>query len=108
MGGFSRVVNTESRVVKNSANTQSYVMENSANTESWATKNLVNMENRVMQDSGARNRKKEKVLLQAKGQLHSGVQGVLSRHKNIDCKRCVKESWPRKKKRKSGIIYLTI
>jgi hypothetical protein len=62
--------------------------------------NLVNMENQVMQDSGGgggRNRKKENVLLQAKGQLHGGAQGVLSRHKNTDYKRCVKESWQRKK-----------
>jgi hypothetical protein len=56
---------------------------------------------------GARNWKKEKVLLQAKGQLHGGAQGVLP-HKNADCKRCVKESWPRKKKRKSGTIGLTV
>jgi hypothetical protein len=57
---------------------------------------------------GARNRKKEKVLLQAKGQLYSGSQGVLPRHKNIDYKRCIKESWPRKKKRKGGTIGLPI
>jgi hypothetical protein len=56
---------------------------------------------------GARNRKKEKVPLQAKGQLHGGAQGVLPRHKNADCKRCVKESWSRKKKR-SMIIGLTV
>jgi hypothetical protein len=37
------------------------------------------------------------VLLQAKGQLYGGAQGVLQRHKNADCKRCIKESWPRKK-----------
>jgi hypothetical protein len=54
------------------------------------------------QGGGARNRKKEKVLLQAKGQIHSGAQGVLSRHKNANCKRCIKENWLRKKKRKSG------
>jgi hypothetical protein len=42
---------------------------------------------------GARNWKKEKVLLQAKGQLHGGAQGVLPRHKNADCERCIKESW---------------
>jgi hypothetical protein len=57
---------------------------------------------------GARSRKKENVMLHAKGQLHGGAQGVLPRHKNTDCKRCVKESWPRKKKRKSGTIGLTI
>jgi hypothetical protein len=54
------------------------------------------------------NRKKERVLLQAKGQLHGGAQGVLSRHKNTDCKRCVKEGWPRKKKKKSESIGLTV
>jgi hypothetical protein len=37
------------------------------------------------------------VLVQAKGQLHGGAQGVLPRHKNTDSKRCIKESWPRKK-----------
>jgi hypothetical protein len=57
---------------------------------------------------GARNWKKEKVLLQAKGQLHGGAEGVLRRHKNADCKRCVKESWSRKKKRKIGTIGLTV
>jgi hypothetical protein len=71
--------------------------------------NSVNMENQVMHDSGgARNKKEEKVLLQGKGQLHGGAQGVLPRHKNADCKRCIKESWLRKKKRKSRIICLTI
>jgi hypothetical protein len=34
-----------------------------------------------MQDSGVGNQKKEKVLLQAKGQLHGAAQGVLPRHK---------------------------
>jgi hypothetical protein len=48
------------------------------------------------------------VLLQAKGQLHGGAQGVLERHKNADCKRCDKESWPGKNKSKSGTIGLTI
>jgi hypothetical protein len=56
---------------------------------------------------GARNQKKEKVLLQAKGQLHCGAQGVLPRYKNADCKKCVKESCLRKKKRKNGTIGLT-
>jgi hypothetical protein len=49
----------------------------------------------------------EKVLLQAKGQLHCGAQGVLPRYKNADCKKCVKESCLRKKKRKNGTIGLT-
>jgi hypothetical protein len=60
----------------------------------------------MTQEAG--NRKKERVLLQAKGQLHSGAQGVLPRHKNADCKRCVKESWLRKKKKKSRTIGLTV
>jgi hypothetical protein len=84
------------------------ITENSANTKSRVTENSINTENRVIQDRGARNRKKEKVLLQAKGQLYSGSQGVLPRHKNIDCKRCIKESWPRKKKRKGGTIGLPV
>jgi hypothetical protein len=65
---------------------ESWVMENSANTESWATENSANTKNQVIQDSGARNRKKEEVQLQAKGQLHGGAQGVLPRHKNANCK----------------------
>jgi hypothetical protein len=48
------------------------------------------------------------MLLQAKGQLYGGAQGVLPRHKNVDCKRSVKEIWARKKKRKSGTIGLTV
>jgi hypothetical protein len=83
-------------------------MENLANMESWVTENSIDMENRVIQVSGARNRMKEKVLLEAKGQVHGGAQGELPRHKNVDCKRCIKESWSRKKKRKSGTIGLTI
>jgi hypothetical protein len=31
-----------------------------------------------------------------------------TKHKNAECKRCVKESWPREKKRKSGTIGLTV
>jgi hypothetical protein len=38
------------------------------------------------QGGGVGNQKKKKVLLQAKGQLHGGAQGVLPRHKNADCK----------------------
>jgi hypothetical protein len=60
------------------------------------------------QARGAGNRKKEIALLQAKVQFHGAAQGVLPRHKNVDCKICIKESWPRKKKRKSGNIGLTI
>jgi hypothetical protein len=38
--------------------------------------NSVNTENRAMQDSGSR-KPEERMLLQAKGQLHGGAQGVL-------------------------------
>jgi hypothetical protein len=100
--------NTESRAMENSANTENRAMENSANTESWVTENFVDTKNWVIQDSGGKKPKKEKVLLQSKGQLHGGVQGVLPRHKNTNCKRCIKESWARKKKRKSGTIGLTV
>jgi hypothetical protein len=47
----------------------------------------------------------EKVLLQAKGQLHGVPKGY---YKDTDCKRCIKESLLRKKKRKSGTIGLTV
>jgi hypothetical protein len=57
---------------------------------------------------GAGNRMKEKVLLQPNGQLHGCAQGVLPRHKNAGYKRCVKESWLRKKKRKSWTVGLTV
>jgi hypothetical protein len=76
--------------------------------ESRITENSVNTGNWVMWTQCARNWKKKKVLLQAKGQLHGGAQVVLPRHKNADCKRCVKESWSRKKKKKSGTIDLTV
>jgi hypothetical protein len=89
IGGSSRVANTESRI-----------MENSANTKKLGYGRL--------RGGGARNRKKEKVLLQAKGQLHGGAQGVLPRCKNADCEICIKESWPRKKKMKSRTIGLTV
>jgi hypothetical protein len=121
-GSSSQVANTKSQVIDNSASTESRVTPNSANTESLVTQNATsveshitensaNVENRVMQHSsggGAGNRNKEKVLPQAKGWLHGGAQGVLPRHKNADCKRCVKESWLRKKKRKSMNIGLII
>jgi hypothetical protein len=54
IGGSSRVINTESQVVKKLANTESRVAENLANMESRAMENLVNMENQVMQDSGGK------------------------------------------------------
>jgi hypothetical protein len=76
--------------------------------ESRITENSANMKTRLCKTRGARNWKKEKVLVQAKGQLQGGAQGVLPKHKNVDCKRCIKDSWLRKKKSKSGIIGLTI
>jgi hypothetical protein len=64
----SRVGNTEHKKGGSSrvANTEVWVMDNLANTESRVTENSVNMENWVVQDSGARNQRKENVLLQAK------------------------------------------
>jgi hypothetical protein len=47
-------------------------------------------------------------VLQAKGQLYGGDQGVLPRHKNVDCKNASKRVGREKKKRKSGIIGLTV
>jgi hypothetical protein len=106
---MENLANTKSWVTKNLATMESRITENLADMESRVTESLANTEKRVMQDSGGggvRNQKKENVLLQAKGQLHGGGQEVLPRHKNADCKRCVEENWPRRKKRKSGTIGL--
>jgi hypothetical protein len=76
--------NMESWVTQNSANIESWVIQNSANMESRVTKNSANTENWVMQDfggGGVGKQKKEKVLVQAKCQLHSGAQAVLPRQK---------------------------
>jgi hypothetical protein len=43
-------------------------------------------------------------VLQEKDQLHSGAQEVLPTHKNADYKRCVKESWLRKKRETVGLL----
>jgi hypothetical protein len=72
----------------------------------------VNTENQVTQDSGAggggaENQKKEKVLLQARNQMHGGAQGVLPRHKGIDYRRCFKRNWQRRR-RNNGTMGLTI
>jgi ribosomal protein L37E len=87
--------------MENSVNTESQVTQISANTESWITENSANTENRVMQDSGGRKPDEGKGAAPRKRLAPQWCQGVLPRHKNTDCKRCVKESWPRKKKRKS-------
>jgi hypothetical protein len=55
------------------------------------------MENQVIQDS------RGKKLEEGKGATPSKRRG-----KTQIAERCVKESWPRKKKRKSGTIGLTI
>jgi hypothetical protein len=71
-------------------------MENLANTETRLCK--------TRGGGGAGNRRKERLLVKAKGQLHDGAHWVLPRHKNADCKRYVKESWLRKKKKKAGLL----
>jgi hypothetical protein len=67
-------------------------MENSANTVSQVMENLVNTENWVVHDSGGK--KPE----EGKGDAPS-KRGIM---------KTVKESWPRKKKRKSVTIGLTV
>jgi hypothetical protein len=62
---------------------------------------------RLHRTRGVENQKKEKVLLQAKNQLHSGAQGVLPRHKGADYIRCVKMSW-RRRRRNNGTIGLNV
>jgi hypothetical protein len=56
---------------------------------------------------GAEILKKLRVLLPAKGQLHSGARGVLPRHKGVGCRRCVKVSWRRRGKKSNMISGLT-
>jgi hypothetical protein len=80
------LANTESWVAENSGNTESWATEILANMKSRVTENSVNMGNRIMNDSRGKKPEEGNVLLQAKGQLHSGAQGVLPRHKNADCK----------------------
>jgi hypothetical protein len=74
-------------------------MENLANTESRVMKNSTNTENWVMQDSGGGGRKleEEKCVAPSKRPAPRWCPRGITRHKNTDCKRCVKESWPRKK-----------
>jgi hypothetical protein len=62
---------------------------------------------RLHRTQGAEKQKKEKVLLQARNQLHGGAQGVLPRHKGIEYRRCVKRSW-RRRRRNNMIIGLTV
>jgi hypothetical protein len=97
MGGSSLVVNTES-----------WAMENPANTESRVTENSVNIENQVMQDSGGKKLEERKGAAPSNRPAPRWCPRVLPRHKNADCKRCIKESWLRKKKRNRGIIGLTV
>jgi hypothetical protein len=96
----------ESRVMKNLANTENRAKENSTNTESRVTEDSSNLENRVMQDSGggARNQKKENVLLQAKGQLHGGTQVVLPRHKMQIAKDASKRVGREKRRGRAGLL----
>jgi hypothetical protein len=101
--GSSRVANMEVWVIENSANTGAglWKIRLTRKARLWKIqltqkaglwKIHLTRKTGLYRTRGARNRKKKKVLLQAKGQLHGGAQGVLPRHKNIDCKRCVKES----------------
>jgi hypothetical protein len=72
-------------------------------------KNWLTRKTGLYRTRGARNKKKEKVLLQAKGQLHGGAQGVLPRHKkHILQNMRQRELAERKKYRKSGTIGLTV
>jgi hypothetical protein len=96
--------NTESRAMENSANTENRAMENSANTESWVTENFVDTKNWVIQDSGGKKPKKEKVLLQSKGQLHGGVQGVLPRHKTQIAKDASRRVGREKRRGRAGLL----
>jgi hypothetical protein len=93
------------------ANTDVRVMENSANTESWVMKNLVHTENRVVQDWGGGGQEiktRKRCCSKQKASPTVVPKGYYQDTKHAYCKRCIKECWPRKKKRKSRTIGLTI
>jgi hypothetical protein len=75
-----------------------------ANTETPVVENSASMGSRVTQGSGAGNQKKERVLPQAGGQLCGGAQGVLPIHKNVGCKSYGKKSRPKKSGGGSGFL----
>jgi hypothetical protein len=57
---------------------------------------------------GVGNRKKEKMLPLAGGQLHGGARGLLPRHKNVSYRSYGKKSWLKRKRRRIGTIGLTV
>jgi hypothetical protein len=70
--------------------------------------NSANMKNRVMQDSGGKKSEEGKGVAPGKMPAPRWWPRGITKTQNTDCKRCVKESRPRKKKRNSGIIGLTV
>jgi hypothetical protein len=90
------------------ANTESWIMENSANTESQITENSANMENWVTQDMGGKKPEAGKGATPSRRLAPRWCPRGITKTQNADYKRCIKESWPRKKKRKSETIGLTI
>jgi hypothetical protein len=101
------LANTESRVIENLANTKSRVTQNSANTESRVTKKSANTENRVMQDLGGKKLEEGKDVFQSKRSAPWWCPRGITKTQKHRLQKCVKESWPRKKK-KSGTIGLIV
>jgi hypothetical protein len=96
-GGSSHVANTESQMTENSANTESRAIKNSGNMESRVTENSVNTKNWVIQDLGGKKLEEGKCAVPSKRPAPRWCPRGITKTKNADCKRCIKESWPRKK-----------
>jgi hypothetical protein len=76
--------------------------------ESWAIEHSVNMEHRVMQDLRGKKSEEGKGPTPSKSPLHGGAQGVLPRQKKRRSQKMCQRELAEKKKRKSGIIGLTV
>jgi hypothetical protein len=76
--------------------------------ELWRTRLAWEVGLRKARGGGAGNRKKEKGMPQAGGQLCGGARGVLPRHKNVSYRSYSEKSLPKRKRRRIGTIGLTI
>jgi hypothetical protein len=106
-GGSSHVANTESQMTENSANTESRAIKNSGNMESRVTENSVNTKNWVIQDLGGKKLEEGKDVFPSKRSAPWWCPRGITKTQKHRLQKCVKESWPRKKK-KSGTIGLIV
>jgi hypothetical protein len=102
------LANTESQVEENLVNTESRATENSANTESLVMENLVNIENRVMEDSGGKKLEEEKGVAPSKRSAPRWCPKGITKTQKHRLQKMHHRELVEKKKRKSGIIGLTV